>query len=217
MTKTKRLKIILDLIKNEDVVVDIGADHGHLDYYIIKEGLAKKVIATDISAKSINKTEKMAQFYQISDKIECRVGDGFNPIKKDETKLVIIAGMGGKEISKIISSSERVYASQRFILQPAKYGEELRKFLSDHDFNIIYDECVFENGKYYDTMYVVKGNKVYKPEEIWFGITNLNKMSRDFLMRIRDMKVRMEKRINYLTSCEKSKLDAINKILNLGE
>ena len=56
MIKSKRLETILNLMPNMEAVIDIGADHGYLEELLISSGKVKRVIATDISEQSLQKT-----------------------------------------------------------------------------------------------------------------------------------------------------------------
>ena len=90
----------LALADNTDVVTDVGADHGYLAAMLAKSNRFAKVIATDISAPSLQKTTQLAS--QLGLQIETRVGDGLTVAP--ETTLACICGMGGYEIIKILET-----------------------------------------------------------------------------------------------------------------
>ena len=128
MRTVKRLKSIVSLINdNSKVVADIGADHGYLSKILIEENRAKKVIATDISEPSLRKTDNLIKQFMLTDRIETRVGDGLVPIKNGEVQTVVIAGMGGYEIIKILQSNTDKNI-EKFILQPVQNTLQLREF-----------------------------------------------------------------------------------------
>ena len=57
MGLSKRLAKILSLVTSgASLVCDVGSDHGYLSIALIKEKNVKHVIASDISANSLNKT-----------------------------------------------------------------------------------------------------------------------------------------------------------------
>ena len=43
-----RLQSIVSMIEKGSTVVDIGTDHAYLPIYLINEGLAERVIATEV-------------------------------------------------------------------------------------------------------------------------------------------------------------------------
>jgi len=55
MMLSERLKTIADFVPLNSIVGDIGTDHGYLPVYLIEKGISKKVIASDISQKSLEK------------------------------------------------------------------------------------------------------------------------------------------------------------------
>lgn len=54
-----RLLMAASFVKNGDTVCDVGCDHGKLGLYLIQTGRAKKIIATDINIKPLNKAVKL--------------------------------------------------------------------------------------------------------------------------------------------------------------
>lgn len=183
MKLIKRLKAIVDLIeKGEFVIADIGADHGYLSKMLIDQNKAKKVIATDISKQSLQKTDDLVKKYKMQDQIETRVGDGLNPVKYDKLDYVVIAGMGGYEIIKILSQDK--YNVNKFILQPSKNQNvvELRKFLNNNFFFIEKDFIIEDNKRFYNTILCYKTSikQNLNFEQIEFGLTNFDLCLCDF-------------------------------------
>lgn len=52
-----RLKAIAEKVPQGSKVADIGTDHGFIPVYLVKNGVAPKVIASDISRNSLEKTK----------------------------------------------------------------------------------------------------------------------------------------------------------------
>jgi len=182
MRAVKRIRAIADLINEKNLIVaDIGADHGYLSKILIEENRAKKVIATDISKPSIEKTAILAKKAGISDKIETRVGDGLNPLKIGEVNIVVIAGMGGYEIIKILEQNKDL-CFDKLIFQPIQNSIQLRKYLNDNSYEILKDFIIKDKNKYYNTIVARFGSKKQelKLEEIEFGLTNFDLKSSDF-------------------------------------
>ena len=49
-----KLKAIAFFIDKNDRVVDVGCDHAYLDIYLVKNGLCKNIIASDINENALN-------------------------------------------------------------------------------------------------------------------------------------------------------------------
>ena len=182
MRAHKRLRVIADLVclKN-GVVADIGADHGLLSKILIDEGRAKKIIATDISAPSLQKTRDLVEKNLLASQIECRVGDGLKPLLQNEVDLAIIAGMGGYEIIKILEQSKSL-GIINYIFQPVQNAVQLRTYLQDNGYSIKKDFLICDKTKFYNTIYVSFCGKPEKLSynEIEFGVDNLSNPTDDF-------------------------------------
>ena len=153
----------INLTDNQDIVTDVGADHGYLAVMLKKSGLFKKVIATDISAPSLQKTTDLAK--QLNLDIETRVGDGL--LVAPETTLACICGMGGYEIIKIL---QQPIACKKFVLQPVQNIVELREYLLTNKYKITEDYLLQDKGKYYYIIAVNgSGKNKYNFAEKYFG------------------------------------------------
>lgn len=188
MRAKKRLQEIANQIEKANVVADIGADHGYLTKMLIEQGRAKHVIATDISSQSLQKTENLAKHFCFDGKIETRVGNGLVPIlKNDKVDVCVIAGMGGYEIIKILSSQD-LKNIKNFVFQPAQNTPNLRQFLTENGFEIVYDEMVKDQKKFYSTIKAVKTSKNEKLQkcQILFGISCQNSKNPDLFEYLQD-------------------------------
>ena len=193
---SNRMQKIVSLIGKTDVVADIGTDHGYIPNYLIENGIAKLVYATDISADSLGKNIEFSKLRGNSDSIISRVGDGLKPIENEKINTVIIAGMGGILISQIIENSiEFARGIEYFILQPMTASYELRYYLYQNDFNILREEIVEDNDKIYEIMYVKNGEKDLKsPVFLRYG-ENLIKEKNDVLIKLLTRNIESNKNI----------------------
>lgn len=168
---TKRIKKIVSHIEKCRVFVDVGCDHGLVSKYVLDNNLADKVIATDISSKSLDKAiksidnEHIGRFFAIC----C---DGFSKIL-EPIDQACIAGMGGIEICKILSNAK--FLPTRLILQPMKNAKEVRSFLTQKNYPIVCDYLFYDGDKFYDVIVAdkMKTAKDYSSIELEFGRDNL--------------------------------------------
>ncbi|NCA67142.1 MAG: SAM-dependent methyltransferase [Clostridia bacterium] len=140
----KRLKAILEELSGADSFADIGSDHGMLPVYALTNNIVKKVVATDISLPSLEKARSLSQLYGV--KLDTRLGDGLQPLRDKEVQAVVIAGMGGLEIIKILKGN--LHGFDKYILLPHKSAIELREYLKANDIGIIRDRVV-RDGKFF--------------------------------------------------------------------
>ena len=63
-----RLLMAASFVQDGKTVCDVGCDHGKLSLYLIKEGKARRIIATDINAKPLQKAVDLFSRHGLSDK-----------------------------------------------------------------------------------------------------------------------------------------------------
>lgn len=176
---TKRLQEICAHIPKSEAFADVGCDHGYCARYALEHGLAERVYITDISEKCLNKAKSLLQNEIRSGKCIPLVGDGLSVLP--ERCAVLIAGMGGEEIVKILSFD----FPPVFLLQPMKNTEKVRRFLMEKGCSISLD-YTFEDGKFYDLILGVSGGTdEYTEREFVYGRDNLRCPSPAFLKKLR--------------------------------
>ncbi|WP_406242265.1 tRNA (adenine(22)-N(1))-methyltransferase [Tissierella carlieri] len=157
MKLSERLLTLANLVPKNSIVADIGTDHGYIPAYLIENKISKKVIGTDISKGSLDKIIEYVKELGFEDKIDSRLGDGLEVIKPYEVDTVIIAGMGGLLIRDILEKHKEISNSIiDFILQPMVAAKELRQYLIENNFEIIKEELVKEENKYYEIIHAKK-------------------------------------------------------------
>ena len=172
-----RLNSILNFIDQQDRVADIGTDHGYLlDACINKgitfgQGIENKKGPYDRALLTLNK-------HVLNGKIKLSLSDGLDDLDSS-IDTVVIAGMGGELISQIIEANkEKAKKIKKLILEPNIRIYELRNYLSENSFEIINEDIVEENGKFYEII-VVKYNeycdKISEKEKIFGPILLKNK------------------------------------------
>ena len=165
MQLTKRLQAIADRVPKDSRVVDVGTDHGYIPIYLMRQGLCKKCIASDINQGPLDSAKKHSLRYQVNG-LDLRKGSGLQTItKEDKIEIIIIAGMGGTLVIDILKKDiEIVKGAKKLILQPQTNVPEVRKFLHSINFKIIEETFLEEEGKYYTVISAVHGQEVYDKE-----------------------------------------------------
>ncbi len=159
MELSKRLKRIAEHVDKCESVADIGTDHGYIPIYLVKEGICKKAIASDINKGPIEKAKVNVAFEGVSNKVKCLLGPGLNPLKVGEVNGVILAGMGGNLTRDILlADMDKVKKYDFIILQPAQNPEVLRGFLYKNDYEIIDEDLIKDEGRFYE-LFKVKYNE----------------------------------------------------------
>ena len=97
---SERIQALARNIFKDDIVVDIGCDHGYLSIYLKEFGLCKEVYASDISKQALNSARNNFKKHKLD--IKTYVSDGFDSIP-EYFNTAVISGMGTSTILNIIS------------------------------------------------------------------------------------------------------------------
>ena len=155
-----RLKIIADSIQGYETAADIGSDHAYIPIYLAKNNRVKSAIATDVNSGPVEISKKRIKSYGVEAKVSVRQGDGLQIIKPGEAEVIVVAGMGGILIRDILDRDAKVAKSAKLlILQPMRDSDIIRKWLFEHDFDIIDEELVKDQDKIYEVIWAIPVSK----------------------------------------------------------
>lgn len=145
----------LNDIDKKTVVADIGCDHGYVSIYLVESGIASRAIAMDVRKGPLSGALNNIHDFGFSDHIKTRLSDGLKALEPGEADAIIIAGMGGKLMMRILEEGDPVALGVHFgVLQPQSDFDEFRKYLRDKGYVILDEKIVFDDGKYYFPMKV---------------------------------------------------------------
>ena len=168
MNISKRLLCAANMIEECNCLADIGTDHGYIPAYAVINKYAKKAIASDINSGPLKIADRTFKRYGISNNIELREGDGLDVLKEKEADIIVIAGMGGNLIADILNKNIKIAKEAVLILQPMQYPEIVRKYLSSSCFDIVKEDIVKEDNKFYHTMKAIKGSGVKYDKDVYY-------------------------------------------------
>ena len=164
MNISKRLLSIATLINNS-LVYDIGCDHGLLDIYLTLYNNCK-CVCIDVDAHIIDRALKNINKYNLQNKIETRIGNGFDNLKLDPNGIIVLAGMGTHTMLNIIKNNK----TNTIICQTNTDQYILRKTICEFGYYIEEENLVFDNNRYYVTIKFSKGKSNYTYEELFIGV-----------------------------------------------
>ena len=158
MQLSKRLKAVAKMVTPCNAIADIGTDHGYIPIYLVNEGIVARALAMDVNAGPLAVARENIATYQCSDTIATRLSDGVAALAENEVEAIVIAGMGGNLIMRILSEGEAVVQTAReLILQPQSEIAVVRKFLQANGYYIVAEDMICEDDKYYPMMKVRPG------------------------------------------------------------
>lgn len=145
-----RLALCAEFVRDGAKIADIGTDHAYLPVWLCRIGRCASAIAADINPLPLERGIETINNSGLADKIEARLSNGLDKISENEADDIIIAGMGGELISRIMESWEfSKNPSKHFILQPMTKSEELIKWLFENGYKILKRDCCVAADKCY--------------------------------------------------------------------
>ena len=163
-----RLRLCCGFIYPGDRVADVGTDHGYLGIWLLQQGIASHVIASDIGEGPLSAAVANAKKFGYTDKMTFCLSDGVQNIPQDFDTLVC-AGMGAETMISILSNGPWLRSNQyRLVLQCQTKTHLLRRYLSENGWHIT-EESVVRDGRFLYTAMEVEWRPGYTltPGE-WF-------------------------------------------------
>ena len=168
MQLSKRLTAVAQMVTEGSRLADVGCDHGYIPITLITEGRIPHAIAMDINRGPLERARQNIEQFAAAQYIETRLSDGVAALHPGEVDSVIIAGMGGNLMMRILEKGRDVFdTAKEMILQPQSEIAGVRHYLQDHGYRITDENMVFEDGKYYVMMKAVHSHMQYD-REIFF-------------------------------------------------
>ena len=151
---SQRLLLAASFVRQGAFLADIGTDHAYIPAYLIKEGVIEKACASDVNEGPLQNAAKTLSKENISG-VSLVLSDGMKNVDLCGVDDILIAGMGGELISRILLEDERCKnKSFNFILQPMTKADFLCKSLYENGFEIIRRSLCAEGEKIYTVMLV---------------------------------------------------------------
>ena len=171
MQLSKRLQALADLVSQDHVLADVGCDHGYIPIFLIQNHRIPKAIAMDIGEGPLQRAQENIRSYGLEGYIETRLSDGLAKLNPGEADTILISGMGGPLMEKIITEGKNIVCqADELILQPQSDIPHFRKFLTAMGYVIVQENMIEEDGKYYPMMKAVRGStEVYTELEYRYG------------------------------------------------
>ena len=153
MRLSERLERVVSFVRPCASAADIGTDHALVPVELVRRGIVKKAIAMDVRPGPLSRAKEQISRAGLSDQIEPRLSDGLAALKPQEAETVIIAGMGGELIIRILTEGRHMWDSvAQWVLSPHSEVFKVRGWLLENGFSIEKEDMVCEDGKYYVLM-----------------------------------------------------------------
>ena len=169
----KRLETIIERMPDSGCLADVGCDHAYVAIEAVRRGRAARALACDVRKGPLQQAAEHILCAGLAGKIETRLSDGLEQVAPGEADIVVVAGMGGPLMERILQGRFGDFA--HFVLSPQSEIPHFRRFLLAEGMQIDEETMLIDEGKYYvilnvsqradatssDSMYVTEEDFLY--------------------------------------------------------
>lgn len=169
----KRLETIIERMPDSGCLADVGCDHAYVAIEAVRRGRAARALACDVRKGPLQQAAEHILCAGLAGKIETRLSDGLEKVAPGEADTVVVAGMGGPLMERILQGRLEDFAY--FVLSPQSEIPHFRRFLLAEGMQIDEETMLIDEGKYYvilnvsqradaassDSMYVTEEDFLY--------------------------------------------------------
>lgn len=222
---SERLTAVARLVTQKGTLADVGTDHGYIPVFLTGEKKVSHAIAMDVNQGPLLRAQEHIRQFGMQQQIETRLSDGLEAIQPGEAESIVIAGMGGSLMKRILSQGcEKARSAKELILQPQSELPEFRRFLWQERYRVMEEDMVLEDGKYYPMMRVVPGTEgQQQPNELayLYGtclLEHRHPVLKQYLLRQKQQKgqILCNLRTHAVQKAEEREQELIREIANIS-
>lgn len=130
-------------------VADVGTDHAQLLAWLRGHGRIASGIGIDVNAGPLAQARRTLAAAAVRE-VELRHGDGLRPLRPGEVDVVVLAGMGGARMVRLLDAGAAVVAGLRgLVLQPNTEWVAVRQWVGARGHALAGEAMVEDRGKFY--------------------------------------------------------------------
>ena len=224
MILSKRLLAVASAVTPGNRVADIGTDHGYVPIYLVEKERIPSAIAMDVNRGPLERATCHIREQGLESRISTRLSDGMTELGSHEADTMILAGMGGDLICRILRKRKDLLEEHpELVIQPQSEWFKVRHSLHDLGYRIMQEWFLKDEGKYYVIIKAVPGQESYDREtEYAYGAV----LAAECLPALKEYLLREEKKREEITdrilanvredpSSQKKRLDELNTELGM--
>lgn len=173
-TLSPRLAACAGLLRPGRALIDVGTDHAYLPIWLLKSHFIPRAVACDVKPGPLAAARRHAQIYRVGEELRLVLSDGLRALGPMDGDDIVIAGMGGELILRMIAETDWLRAPEkRLILQPMSAAGKLRAGLWELGFPILKEEAVRDGGKVYTAFAVSFAGELPPVEPLYIPMGRL--------------------------------------------
>ena len=172
MKLSKRLETVASMVTKGNRAADVGCDHGFVPIFLVESGISPLAVAADVRPGPLSRAKEHIKEHRLEEKIQTRLSDGLANIKPGEADSLIMSGIGGILMMRLLQDEEHTAKSfKELILSPQSELFDVRRYLVSNGYLIEYEHMLCDEGKYYFIFHVLvkKDEREWSEEEYRYG------------------------------------------------
>ncbi|MBQ8533510.1 MAG: SAM-dependent methyltransferase [Clostridia bacterium] len=217
-----RLTLAASMVRKGVRVADVGCDHAYLSIYLIKNKIAKQVVASDVRVGPLELAKRNIQSEGLCDKIETILSNGLDKFDPNSFDDLLICGMGGILICDILSRAHFLKdKDKRLILQPMTDVDLVREWLYQNGFEIINERAAKAAGHIYSVINAVYTGNLQPCDAISVHLGGLIKdptiIEMEYIQKyLKTLKIRLDGKTK-AQNIDEQEIDELKRLITLIE
>jgi tRNA (adenine22-N1)-methyltransferase len=152
LSLSPRLRAVAAAVPAGSRVADVGTDHAQLLAWLAGHGRIASGIGIDVNAGPLAQARRTLAAAGVQG-VELRHGDGLQPLRPGEADVVVLAGMGGARMVRLLDAGAAVAAVverlRGLVLQPNTEWAAVRRWVEARGHALAGEAMVEDRGKFY--------------------------------------------------------------------
>ncbi len=164
MKLSKRLETVASMVTKGNRAADVGCDHGFVPIFLVKSGISPSAVAADVRPGPLSRAKEHIKEHGLEKTIQTRLSDGLANIKPGEADSLVMSGIGGILMVRLLTDGcETAKSFRELILSPQSELADVRRYLVANGYFIEYEHMLCDEGKFYFVFHVI----IKKDERDW--------------------------------------------------
>jgi len=145
-----RLDAILSLLSPCHELADVCTDHGLVPVVAVQRGIAQHAIAADLRAAPLEVARQNISRADVSDRVTLLQGDGLAPLTTHSVDALVIAGVSGELIVRLLAEAPHVTSRlTQLVLQANQDVDVVRAWALTQGLHLHAERMVEERGYFF--------------------------------------------------------------------
>ena len=165
----ERLQTAMSLYDSCDLAADIGTDHARLPSALLRSGICRKMILTDISKSALENARTEIHRYHLDSVADLRLGDGLEPIL-ESCDMISVLGMGGRTIENILLRGADHLRGAALLLSAHTDLDRVRRTVAELGYHLESETPCLDAGRFYLLLKARPGPEKLTGQELRMGV-----------------------------------------------